>query len=105
MSKASEASHPTDKESSDVVRDHASAIDFATFVESLAQEALVHMGVLPHPETSQTAQSLPLAQQSIDILRMLQVKTQGNLDDAEKKLVDAVLHDLRLLFVQRSHGH
>ena len=81
---------------------HAAAIDFANFVESLAQEALVHLGVLQHPETGKSERNLPLARQSIDILEMLQSKTQGNLEAGEKKLMHAVLHDLRLLYVQHS---
>lgn len=81
---------------------HAAEIDFATFVESLAQEALVHLGVLPHPETAQSERNFPLARQSIDILEMLQKKTRGNLNEHEEKLMSAVLHDLRLLYVQHS---
>jgi hypothetical protein len=74
-------------------------IDFAAFIESLAQQALMHMGVLPYPETGERRRELTLARQTIDILQMLHEKTQGNLTSDEKKLFDAVLHDLRLAFV------
>ncbi len=77
-------------------------IDFAAFIESLAQQALMHLGVLPHPETGERLRELVLARQTIDILQVLHAKTQGNLTADEKQLFDAVLHDLRLVFVQVS---
>jgi hypothetical protein len=75
-------------------------IDFATFVQSLAQQALMHLGVLPHPETGERMRELGLARQTIDILDMLHQKTRGNLSHDEKRLFDAILHDLRLVYVQ-----
>ena len=36
----------------------------------------------------------------IDLIALLQAKTSGNLDPAESKLVDDLLYDLRLRFVQ-----
>ena len=36
----------------------------------------------------------------IDLLAMLQEKTRGNLDPAEAKLLDDLLYDLRMRFVQ-----
>ena len=55
-------------------------IDFYTFVLSIGSSALVHLGDAPHPETGKPVErNLPLAQQSIEILAMLQEKTRGNL--------------------------
>ena len=81
-----------------------SSINFATFVESLAQQTIMHLGVIPHPETGQSDVQLVMAKQSIDILEMLCDKSKGNLDQGEEKLISAVLHDLRLLYVQKSQG-
>jgi len=75
-------------------------IDFTAFVQSLAQQALMHMGVLPHPESGERVREMGLARQTIDILQMLHEKTQGNLSADEQRLYDALLHDLRLAFVQ-----
>jgi hypothetical protein len=80
-------------------------IDFATFVLSLASNALVHLGELPDPDAPADAadapalKNLPLAKQTIDILAMLEVKTHGNLDDAEQQLLKSVLYDLRVKYV------
>jgi len=77
-------------------------IDFTAFVQSLAQQALMLMGVLPHPESGERVRELALARQTVDLLQMLHEKTQGNLTDDEKRLLEALLHDLRLAFVQLS---
>lgn len=75
-------------------------IDFATFLVSLGSSALIHLGEAPNPETGQSDVSLPHAQQTIDLLSVLQDKTRGNLTDEEGKLLQALLRDLRLRFVQ-----
>ena len=79
------------------------AIDFYTFVLSLASSAFVHLGDAPHPETGEPLKpDLPLAQQTIDILAMLREKTKGNLTPEEEKFVENLLTDLRIRYVERS---
>ncbi len=41
-----------------------------------------------------------LARQNIDILEMLQEKTRGNLDPEETRLLESLLFDLRMRFVE-----
>lgn len=74
-------------------------IDFATFVLSFASEALVNLGELPDPEGGQKRKNLSLAKHNIDILGMLEAKTRGNLDEGEQKLMESVLYDLRVKYV------
>ena len=79
------------------------AIDFYTFVLSLGSSVLIHLGDAPHPETGKPAElNLALAQQSIEILAMLQQKTRGNLSPEEDKLLDQLLLDLKLRYVEAS---
>ena len=75
-------------------------IDFATFVLSMASSALVHLGQMPDPETQKNTANLPMAKQTIDILAMLQGKTRGNLSRDEEQLLENLLYDLRLKFVE-----
>jgi hypothetical protein len=77
-------------------------IDFTTFVISLGSSAFVHLGEVPHPETQAPATDLILAKQTIDILGMLQAKTRGNLTPEEEKLLEHLLLDLRLRYVEKS---
>ena len=74
---------------------------FSTFLISLSTQALAHLGEIPHPVDGQMAADLGAAKQLIDILGMLQVKTHGNLDQAEAALLEHALYDLRLKFVER----
>jgi hypothetical protein len=75
-------------------------IDFATFVLSMASSAFLHLGQMPHPDTQKTEPNLPLAKQTIDILGMLQGKTRGNLSRDEEQLLENLLYDLRLRYVE-----
>lgn len=77
------------------------AVDFATFALSLGTSALYHMGLVEHPEDGQRGETnLPLAQQTIDTLAMLQAKTRGNLDEQESQLLENLLYELRMRFVE-----
>ena len=78
--------------------------DFTGFVLSLATSALYHMGYVGDPEHDQPAPEpdLPLARQTIDTLAMLQQKTLGNLDAEEARLLEGVLYELHLRFVEAS---
>jgi hypothetical protein len=78
------------------------AVDFHTFVLSLGSSALLHLGELEHPEVGAPQVDLGLAKQTIDILAMLEQKTKGNLTSAEAKLIESLLYDLRLRFVESS---
>lgn len=76
--------------------------DFVTFVLSLHRSASCHLGRAPDPETQTCSVNLPLAQQTIDMLAMLQEKTQGNLTGEEERILSEVLYDLRMAYVQSS---
>jgi len=76
-------------------------VDFSNFVLSLAATAMVQLGMVPDPESGETVTpNLPIAQHTIDSLAMLREKTKGNLDDEEEKLLDSMLYELRLRFVE-----
>lgn len=77
----------------------AEPLTFTAFVLGLASTALIHLGEQPNPETGAAAVDLFAAQQSIDALAMLQVKTKGNLTPDEEQLFVSILSDLRLRFV------
>jgi hypothetical protein len=111
-SAASEAAEPEPPAASVPPRESAApplgaslpAVDFAGFVLSLATSALYHMGAVGDPEHDQPAPQadLPLARQTIDTLVMLEHKTRGNLDAEEARLLEGVLYELRLRYVEAS---
>jgi len=74
-------------------------VTFTTFVMSLNTAALYHFGELADPETGKTNRDLMLAKHTIDTLGLLKEKTAGNLTGDEINLLETVLYDLKLRFV------
>jgi hypothetical protein len=80
-------------------------LSFTTFVVSLASSAAIHFGDLPDPNTGERAElNLDGAAQMIDILALLEEKTRGNLTLEERQVLEQVLYELRLRFVEASGG-
>ena len=75
-------------------------INFATFIFSLNSSVLMHLGVIDDPSTGKQVKNLPIAKQTIDILGMLEEKTQGNLTEDEAKMLKNILYDLRMIYVK-----
>lgn len=75
-------------------------IDFPTFVLSLATSAQVHLGAVPNPASGVVEKDITLAKQTVDILGILEEKTKGNLTPEEGRLMEAILFDLRMMYVE-----
>jgi hypothetical protein len=77
-------------------------IDFAAFVMSLSTSAAIHLGLVEDPISKKRGTNLELARQDIDILEMLAEKTKGNLIGEEAEMMEQILYELRLRFVEAS---
>jgi len=73
---------------------------FELLVTSLATEALMALGQMPHPVTGKAQAQRNLAKYLIDTLDMLREKTKGNLPPNEQQMIESVVHQMRLLFVE-----
>lgn len=73
---------------------------FVNFLSTLATNAAASLGAMPHPVTGQRSLDLESGKYWIDVLAMLQEKTKNNLHPQEKALLDGILGDLRMQFVQ-----
>jgi hypothetical protein len=82
--------------------DRGLPLTFSSFVISLAGAAMTHLGEGPQPQSGDAEVNLPLARQTIDLIALLKEKTQGNLDDDEKSLIDTLLTELRTNYVAKS---
>ncbi len=76
-------------------------VDFSSFVLSLANNALFHMGFLKLQD-SEVQKDLPAARQIIDLMALLEEKTKGNLTEQEQKILKETLFQLRMAFVEAS---
>ena len=80
-----------------------SELPFSAFVISLASSAAIHFGDLPDPGTGEPAPlNLEGAAQMIAILALLEEKTKGNLTAEERQLLEQILYELRMRFVEAS---
>jgi hypothetical protein len=88
------------------VDDRASSdLTFSGFVLSLATTAALHFGDIADPNTGQRGEpDLEAAGRIIELIEMLQQKTKGNLIPEEERLVEDLLYELRLRFVQAQSG-
>lgn len=83
-------------------KSESAAIDFTTFILSLASSIQIHLGLIENPATKKTDTDMVAARQTIDILGMLKEKTKGNLSNEEERLMEYVLYDLRMKYVELS---
>jgi hypothetical protein len=72
----------------------------AVLLTTLATQALVALGQIPHPVSGKPELRLDEARHFIDTLEMLEAKTKGNRTPEETQLLDNLLHELRLGYVE-----
>jgi hypothetical protein len=75
-------------------------IDFSTFIISLSTQALMHLGEIANPVSGKVEADISVAKQMIDILAMLNEKTRGNLNSSEAQMMESILFDLRMKYVE-----
>jgi Domain of unknown function (DUF1844) len=77
------------------------SLSFTAFVLSLASTAAVHFGDLPDPNSGErTPLNLEGAAQMIEILALLDQKTRGNLTAEERAMLEQLLYELRMRYVE-----
>jgi Domain of unknown function (DUF1844) len=77
------------------------ALSFTAFVLSLASTAAIHFGDLPDPVSGERGQpNIEGAAQMIEILALLEQKTRGNLTAEERQVLEQILYELRMRFVE-----
>ena len=79
-------------------------LSFTAFVLSLASTAAIHFGDIPDPTGLRSDLNLEGAAQMIAILALLDQKTRGNLTAEERQVLEQVLFELRMRFVEASSG-
>lgn len=73
---------------------------FIQLVLMFQAAAMQQMGKLMNPLTNKTGCDLEQAKFSIDILDMVKSKTKGNLLDEEGRLLEQVLYDLKMNYLE-----
>jgi hypothetical protein len=73
---------------------------FVNFLSTLATNAAAALGAMPHPATGQRSLDLDTGKYWLDVLAMISEKTKGNLHPQEARLLEGLLGDLRMQYVQ-----
>lgn len=80
-------------------------VDFPMLIVSFAEAALYHMGLVADRESGRPGPvDLAAARQNIEILELIERKTRGNLEPEEARMIEDLLYQLRMSFVQVSSG-
>jgi hypothetical protein len=74
--------------------------DMTAIIRMIATQAIMYLGGIPDPETGRAVLIPEYARYHIDLLEVLENKTKGNLSEEESKELGALLHELRLRFVE-----
>lgn len=75
-------------------------IDLTTFFLSISSAAFMGLGLIPPAEGGETRIDLELARQNIDLLELMQEKTKGNRTPEEDRLLEQLLFETRMRFVE-----
>jgi len=78
--------------------------NFARLIVHLGQMAALYFGDLPDPGGQPMEPDIPAAGQVIEIIAAVQAKTQGNLTPTEAKVLDDLLYELRMRYVEAQQG-
>ncbi len=73
--------------------------DFLSYISSLAFQAMIFLGDLPHPVTNKPEKNIKQAKLLIDTLGLLKEKTIGNLTKEENDLLNGSLYQLQMRYV------
>jgi len=87
---ASEPPGPFDEESS----------GFETLISYLSTTAMFQLGLIAGPSGEHIPADMPNAKRTVDLLEVLHQKTRGNLTARETQLLEDVLYELRMSFLE-----
>jgi len=75
-------------------------VNFMMFITSLSMQVMMSLGIYPNPITKKEEKNLDAAKYTIDTIAMIQEKTKGNLTSEESRLIDNILYDLRMKYIE-----
>jgi hypothetical protein len=78
--------------------------DFTFLIGSLYVQGAMALGMFPNPMTNKPEVQPDHAKHAIDLLAMLQQKTEGNRTAQESEELETALHELRMIYVSALEG-
>ncbi len=97
---ATDRSAPRETPSEPVSPFEEDSSGFETLVSYLSTTAMFQLGLIAGPSGEHIPADMPNAKRTLDLLEVLQEKTRGNLSANESRLLEDVLYELRVSFVE-----
>ncbi len=88
----------------DAAAGQAPPATFEFLAHTLFTQALMALGRIPNPITKKAHRNLPTARHFIDTLTMLEQKTSGNLTEDERRMLEEIQHQLRMMYMNDQDG-
>ena len=76
---------------------------FTQLVSVFYSSAMMALGKLKNPVSDKIERNLDQAKQSIDILELIKEKTKNNLTETQQRMIDGILTDLRLNYIDENN--
>ncbi|HWL93207.1 MAG TPA: DUF1844 domain-containing protein [Phycisphaerae bacterium] len=74
--------------------------NFIEIIQILAMQAMVGLGGMRGPGGQEIPPNLEVAKHHIDLLSVLEQKTEGKLEPQEKQILNTTLYQLRIAYVE-----
>ena len=94
----------TDKENKkkEKSEDMIPPLELSSVILPFFTQALVQMGQVAGPADKKTEENLDLAKRMIDLLDLLKQRTEGNLKPEEEKFLSHCLHQVRMIYMEKT---
>ncbi len=73
---------------------------FVGLINQFYVGGMAHLGKLPNPVSGKVEENLEMAKEMIEILKMLERKTKGNLNKEEESMLKSFVTNLQLNYVE-----
>ncbi len=80
------------------------ALDFSSFIVGLATQAFMFLGRMPDPKSGLVTKDLDQANTLIHVIEMLKDKTAGNQSEDETSMLEELLYELHMQYVDEVRG-
>lgn len=77
---------------------------FVSFISMFYNSGIQQLGKIMNPLTGKIQKDLSAVQSTIEILKMLKIKTEGNLSSQEKSVLESSISNLQLNYVEEAQA-
>lgn len=78
-------------------------VNFSFFISTIGMQIAIALGDMANPADNTTQENLQQAKFLIDTLDVLKEKTKGNLTKEEESLIEGMLYELRMRYIQKTN--